>query len=69
MSIQPSLEDWGNGGNGERVGSPERMRERYPFEVMSGLESGLKDQVQTMKTAQLSSRKPVPMYTEEVDSR
>jgi len=69
MSIQPSLEDWGNGGNGERVGSPERMRERYPFEVMSGLESGLKDKVQTMKTAQLSSRKPVPVYTVEVDTR
>ena len=69
MSIQPSLEDWGNGGNGERVGSPERMRERYPFEVMSGLESGLKDKVQTMKTAQLSSRKPVPIYAVEVDTR
>ena len=68
MSIQPSLEDWGNGGDGERVGSPERMRERYPFEAMSGLESGLKDQVQTMKSAQLSSRKPVPMYTAEGDS-
>ena len=68
MSIQPSLEDWGNGGNGERVGSPERMRERYPVQVMSSLESGLKDQMQTMKTAQLSSRKPVPMYTVAVDT-
>jgi hypothetical protein len=68
-SIQPSVEDWGNGGNGERAGSPERMRERYPFEAVSGLESGLKDQMQTMKTAQLSSRKPVPMYTVGVDPR
>lgn len=69
MSIQPSLEDWGNGGNGERVGSPERMRERYPFGAVSGLESGLKDQMQTMKTAQLGSRKPVPVYAVEVDTR
>lgn len=69
MSIQPSVEDWRNGGNGERVGSPERMRERYPVGVMSGLESGLKDQMQTMKTVQLSSRKPVPLYTVEVDTR
>lgn len=43
------------------------MRERYPFEVMNGLESGLKDQMQTMKTVQLGARKPVPMYTTEVD--
>jgi len=69
MSVQRSLEDWGNGGDGERVGSPERMRERYPNEAMSGLESGLKDQMQTMITAQLSSRKPVPVYTGEVDTR
>jgi len=62
------LGDLGSGGNGERVGSPERMRERYPFEAMSGLESGLKDQMQTMKTAQLA-RKPVPMITVEVDTR
>jgi hypothetical protein len=66
MSIQPNLDDWGNGGNGERAGSPERMRERYP---MNGLESGLKDQMQSMKTAQLGSRKPVPMYTIELDGR
>ena len=45
------------------------MRERYPFGAVSGLESGLKDQMQTMKTAQLSSRKPVPVYTAEVDTR
>ena len=69
MSIQPSLEEWGNGGTGERAGSPERMRERYPFEAMSGLESGLKDQMQTMKSVQLGSRKPVPVYTVEVDTR
>jgi len=69
MSTQPTVEDWSHGGDGERAGSPERMRERYPFEAISGLESGLKDQVQTMKTAQLSSRKPVPMYTAEVDTR
>jgi len=68
QSTLPSLEDSGNGGSGDRVGSPERMRERYPFEVV-GLESGLKDQMQTMKTAQLSSRKPVPVYTVEVDTR
>ena len=67
LSIQPSLEDWGNGGNGDRVGTPERMKERYPFEAMSGLESGLKDQMQTMKTAH--SRKPVPVITVEVDTR
>ena len=69
MSIQPSLEGRSNTGDGERVGSPEHMRERYPFEAMSGLESGLKDQMQAMKTVQLSSRKPVPMYTTEADSR
>jgi hypothetical protein len=68
-STQPTLEDWGNRPSGERVESPEHMRERYPFEAMNGLESGLRDQMETMKSAQLSSRKPVPVYTGEVDAR
>jgi len=63
IPIQPGLQDWSHGGEGERAGSPERMRERHPFEVMNGLESGLKDQMQTMKSVQLGSRKPVPVYT------
>jgi len=45
------------------------MRERYPVEAVSSLESGLRDQMHTMKTAQLGSRKPVPMYAVEVDTR